>query len=189
MKLAAKIGFAAISIIYPFAVYFGARYFSVRYLVLMLVCVAAFRLLGAQTLKGFTLVAWLLVVAVLAGLSLWTNTDMGLQLYPVAINVSLLAMFAGSLWQSQTVVERLARLKNPNLPVQAIAYTRTVTKVWSVFFMANGMLAAWTVWYGDRDLWLLYNGFIAYLLIGLLVLVEWLIRQRVQARIQRGDVQ
>jgi uncharacterized membrane protein len=37
------------------------------------------------------------------------------------------------------------------------------------------------LWASER-VWALYNGLIAYLLIGTLFAVEWLVRQRVKAR-------
>ncbi len=35
--------------------------------------------------------------------------------YPVAVNLVMLAAFGGSLWTSMPVVERLARLREPDL--------------------------------------------------------------------------
>ncbi len=48
--------------------------------------------------------------------------------------------------------------------------------------MINGGVAAFTCWYGDTHLWTLWNGMIAYLLMGALMTSEWLVRQRVLRR-------
>ena len=61
--------------------------------------------------------------------------------YPVLVNAILLAVFAASLWRPPTVIERIARLREPDLPPAAVVYTRRVTIVWSVFFALNGAAA------------------------------------------------
>jgi len=77
-----------------------------------------------------------------------------------------------------SLVERLARLQEPELPTAAIRYTRRVTRVWCLFFIGNGLFSGWTVWHGDLALWSLYNGLISYLLMGALMAGEYLIRRR-----------
>lgn len=99
--------------------------------------------------------------------------------YPVLINAAMLAIFGGSLLSGSSVIERIARLRHPRLPADAIRYTRRVTKVWCVFFLCNGVTAAVLVMWAPRNWWVAYNGCISYVLIGLLVAGEWLIRPRV----------
>lgn len=110
------------------------------------------------------------------------KTHQLLLLYPVVVNVVMLAVFGGSLWSTMPIIERLARLQEPNLPLQAVRYTRRVTQVWSGFFIVNGSVALFTVAYGDMALWTLWNGMIAYLLMGTLMAGEWLIRRRLRKR-------
>ncbi len=76
----------------------------------------------------------------------------------------------------------LARLREPVLPEIAIVYTRQVTKVWCLFFMLNGLVAASLTLWAPLSWWTLYNGLIAYALMGLLFFIEWLIRQKVRGR-------
>ena len=101
---------------------------------------------------------------------------------PLADACALLAFFALSLWQGPPVVERLARLQEPELDARAIAYTRRVTQVWCAFFLLNGGVALATALWASDATWALYNGLIAYGLMGALMGVEWLVRQRVRAR-------
>ena len=110
------------------------------------------------------------------------KTHQLLLLYPVVVNAVMLAVFGGSLWSTMPIIERLARLQEPNLPLQAVRYTRRVTQVWSGFFIVNGSVALFTVAYGDMTLWTLWNGMIAYLLMGTLMAGEWLIRRRLRKR-------
>ena len=83
------------------------------------------------------------------------------KFYPVFVNLLMLSIFGASLRQPESFIERLARLKTPDLPPEAVRYTRRLTMVWCAFFVANGGAALWTVWSGDDVLWALYNGFVS----------------------------
>lgn len=182
MTRIATLGFAALTLLYPFAIYFGSQLTSPRYLVLALLCVAGLRLLGWQLGGFWARAGWLALIGGLAALSLWRNSDVGLRLYPVAVNASLLLVFFTSLFGRQTLVEQLARLKEPQLPPAAVVYTRRVTQVWCAFFVVNGGIACYTALWASQEIWLLYNGLIAYGLMGLVAGAEWLVRRRLQAR-------
>jgi len=91
----------------------------------------------------------------------------------------MLILFASSLNQSQTIIERLARLQEPELPESGVRYTRKVTKVWCGFFVLNGLIALYTC-FQPLELWTLYNGLISYLLAGSLFAGEWIVRQFVR---------
>ena len=124
---------------------------------------------------------WLVAAAgavCLAGVSIWGNALLPLKLYPVLVNAALLAAFAWSLASPPSMVERMARLTEPDLPPEAIAYTRTVTQVWCGFFVVNGSIALGTALWATQAVWSLYNGVIAYVLMGLLFAGEYLVRIR-----------
>lgn len=121
-------------------------------------------------------------VAVLAAAAAWVDGWLPLKLYPVAMNLALLAAFAASLRRGPSAIERLARLRDPALPPAAVAYTRRVTQVWCAFFLANAAISAATALWADDAGWALYNGLIAYVLMGALMGGEWLVRRRVRAR-------
>ncbi len=57
-------------------------------------------------------------------------------------------------------------------------YTRQVTGVWCGFFVVNAAIAVWTAVSASREIWALYNGFIAYIAMGTLFAGEWLLRRR-----------
>lgn len=137
---------------------------------------------------------WLMLSRLLAGgglllcaLSLLCREAGWLLYYPLLVSLGLLLLFGWSLFQPMSLVERLARLQEPELPTAAIRYTRRVTQVWCLFFVINGLLAAYTIYRGDLALWSLYNGLISYLLMGALMAGEYLIRRRIKARLaQQG---
>jgi uncharacterized membrane protein len=98
----------------------------------------------------------------------------------VLISAFMLGLFGLSLIVGPPIIERLARLREPQLPAKAIVYTRQVTIVWCVFFFCNGLLAAALTLWAPLSWWMLYTGLISYGLMGLLFAIEWLIRQRVR---------
>ncbi|PHM39828.1 DNA gyrase subunit B [Xenorhabdus mauleonii] len=127
---------------------------------------------------------WILSIAgITLGLaSLFLRNHHLLMYYPVVVNVVLLMIFAGSLRYGPPIIERVARLKEPDLPPEGVAYTRKVTYIWCLFFMFNGSVALGTCLYNDMNLWTVWNGMVSYLLIGLLISIEWLVRQRVRKK-------
>ncbi|MEW5248600.1 COG4648 family protein [Microbulbifer sp. 2201CG32-9] len=170
---------ALIIAVYPLAVYLGIQHFSLKSLLGFLLIIAALRFLLSR--EGGKVGARLIAAALAIVVSMsWLRNDAAALLwYPVLCNVALLAVFAWSLQQPQTIVERLARLRQPELSAGGVAYTRRVTKVWCAFFVANGVVATGTVLRGDMQLWALYNGLISYALMGLLLAGEWLVRRSI----------
>ncbi len=128
---------------------------------------------------------WLFAAVGTAALAVWAtafNAALPLKLYPALVNAAMLLLFGLSLRFPPTVVERMARLQDPDLPPEAIAYTRRVTQVWCGFFILNGGIAVITALWATERVWALYNGLIAYVMMGTLFAGEWLVRQRVKAR-------
>ncbi len=119
----------------------------------------------------------------LAAVSFWLDSSGAVLYYPVLVNAALLRVFAASLVSPPSVVERIARLREPALPPTAVVYTRRVTVAWAVFFVLNGAAAFYTARYTPLETWALYNGLIAYLLMAALFAVELAIRTVVKARL------
>ena len=171
---------AVVTLAYPLIVYLCLGLFEPRWLAVLLVALALVRLGVGRTAATWGVVAAALV---LAAFTWFGNAWMPLKLYPVGVNAFMLALFGASLVHPPSAVERLARLSDPDLPPVAVAYTRRVTQVWCVFFALNGLMALATAWWASDAVWTLYNGLIAYVLMGLLAGVEWLVRRRVRGRI------
>jgi uncharacterized membrane protein len=122
-----------------------------------------------------------ILVALLGLAALAGRSSVSLQYYPVLINLLFFILFAASLKQKETLIERLARRFEPDLPESGVRYTRRVTQAWCLFFVINGAIAWWSIGAGET-IWALYNGVIAYFLMGLMFAGEWLIRRRVKKR-------
>ncbi|MCL2875028.1 MAG: hypothetical protein FWF12_01770 [Betaproteobacteria bacterium] len=120
-------------------------------------------------------------VTLLGAMALLLRSSSSVLYYPVLVNAVFLLAFGGSLFQSQTLIERLARRFNPDLPPQGVRYTRKVTLAWCAFFVVNGGIAWWTTTQ-PMSVWALYNGLIAYVAMGVMFSGEWLIRRRVTRR-------
>lgn len=174
---------AAVMVAYPVLVYLGLSRFEPRSLALMLATVALVRALATRERTWLAVAAAALLVAAASALS---NQPLPLKLYPVLVNFVLLLAFGSSLVVPPSVIERLARLTEPNLPPEAVAYTRRVTAVWCGFFVCNGGIALATALWASDGAWALYNGLISYVLMGCLFAGEWLVRRRFKARVAHG---
>ena len=175
--------FVVLSVAYPLVVYWAMGRFEPRWLAVLLLVLALLR--AAATRQAVWLAA-AAGAALLATLATVFNEALPLKLYPALVNAVLLVVFATSLVFPPSAVERIARLTEPDLPPKGVAYTRRVTQVWCVFFVFNGTLALVTALWMSDGAWALYNGLIAYVLIGVLFSAEWLVRRRVRARHSHG---
>lgn len=170
----------AVSLAYPVVVYLALGHVSPRWIALLLVALALAR--AWVTRESFWLVAAALA-GVLAIAGALGDQWGPLKLYPALVNLVMFGLFAMSLWRGPTVVERLARLREPDFPPAAVAYTRRVTQVWCGFFVVNGLVATATALWASAGVWALYNGLLSYVAMGLLMGGEWLVRRRVRGRI------
>ena len=188
----AKIIFSAIVITYPIIVYFGLKYFEVRIIALALIIIALTRLFYVRRLKfeaagmprTYLIVAALLLVGISAMAS---NSSLLLQYYPVCLNALMLALFLFSLFRPPTIIEQIARMKEPDLPPAAIPYTRKVTMVWCGFFVFNGAMALYSISDTSMEFWVIYNGVISYCLIGILLVGESIIRRYIRRNAARHE--
>ncbi len=167
-----------LTLLYPLAIWLGQGRIEPRYLAMLLLVAAAARL---PAMKVSPAARWSGAGALLlVGGAVWSNALLPLKLYPVLVNLAFLVAFAWSLTTPQSIVERMARLSEPDLPASGVAYTRTVTKVWCAFFVVNGSIALATALWASQAVWSLYNGVIAYVAMGVLFAGEYLVRLKVK---------
>jgi len=174
------LGLLLAGLLYPFAVYFGMEHFAPWQFGLLL---GSLWLARALLVKGRPGSRWMAATAIMFCVLLALfDSPLLLRWYPVLISAFMLGLFVLSLKYGPPMIERLARLREPQLPEKAVVYTRQVTVVWCVFFLCNGLLAAALTLWAPLSWWMLYTGLISYGLMGLLFAIEWLIRQRVRGR-------
>jgi acyl-coenzyme A synthetase/AMP-(fatty) acid ligase/uncharacterized membrane protein/3-hydroxymyristoyl/3-hydroxydecanoyl-(acyl carrier protein) dehydratase len=120
-----------------------------------------------------------------------TNSALFLKLYPVLVNGAFLAAFAFTLLRPPNMIFRIAVFQDKTIrgslaEKRVEAYCRRVTRVWCLFFILNGVVAAWTVFFAPDGVWSLYNGGISYMVMGILFAGEWMIRKRVDKKMPRA---
>ncbi|EIY5094882.1 hypothetical protein ACOI6Z_17255 [Klebsiella sp. C239] len=170
---------------WPFIIWFGLAHNSLQGLLPLMALMLFLRF--RQTRRRAGALSVVTQIVAVAGMTLCIasyllKTHQLLLFYPVVVNSVMLAVFGGSLWSRMPIIERLARLREPDLPERAVRYTRRVTQIWCAFFIINGGIALFTALYGNLSLWTAWNGMISYLLMGTLMAGEWLVRQRVIKR-------
>ena len=94
----------------------------------------------------------------------------------------MLVVFLISLIYPPTIIEQIARFKDPNLPIEAVKYIRKVTILWCVFFLLNMIFSLYTALFFSIKMWMLYNGFIFYIIMGILFLIEFIVRYFIKLR-------
>lgn len=188
-RRAIKVALFILAAAYPAFVYLALMHWQwdVHYLLVLLIGILGLRLVldKRQSLGSNLHIVFALIAMIVLGLAF--SSDVGLRFYPVLINLAMLYLFALSLFFPPTVIERLARMTEPELPESGVRYTRKLTKVWCLFFVINGGIACYTALFSSYEIWAWYNGFISYLAIGLLFIVEYPIRLYVKNREQRRD--
>lgn len=180
MRQILNIALPLVGVLYPFFVYYGMDHIEPPVFALAL---GAVWLIRAPSLLREPGGRWMLGAAlVYCALLAVSGEAMLLRWYPTLISVLLLAAFGLSLKFGPPLVERIARVREPDLPASAIPYTRKVTWVWVGFFVWNaGVSAALTLW-APLAWWTLYNGFLVYFIMGPLFVGEWFVRKRARAR-------
>lgn len=182
-----KAVFAAILLAYPLLVYFGLNYLDIRVLALLLIVLAIARVVGilsaarSAPMRTQMIFAAFALIVVATTSFLFESID-ALRLYPVFVSGLLLILFSVSLFYPPTIIEKLARFSEPDLPPEGVAYTRKVTMVWCGFFVLNGGVALYTALENSFEVWTFYNGFLSYILMGGLFSIEYVVRQWVKRR-------
>ena len=98
-----------------------------------------------------------------------------LKYYPPFCNFFVFMVFFTSLFSKETVIQKIAKLCGDKLDKPALKYTRIVTYFWCILTFFNFIVSVWTIFQSDK-IWILFNGCISYILIGLLFAVEYIIR-------------
>jgi len=165
---------------YPFAVHLGLRHLDVRALALgvgaLLAVRGAWLLRRAEPAERRRLLVPLAAVAAPIAAALGSRDARALLLLPALVSGALALVFARSLVRGRPIIETIARLQAGPLPPDEVRYTRTLTRIWCGFFVANAAVAGALALAGPLALWTLYTGALAYLAIGLLLAGEQVYR-------------
>jgi uncharacterized membrane protein len=172
----------SVGIVFPFLVYFGLQVLPPAVLALVLLSLVGLRLAvdRARVPAWLWPLCWIAVAGLLAAAT-WAPVA-AMTAYPILVSLGFAAVFGHSLLRGPSIVERIARLRDPHLPDWVVAYTRHVTTVWVGFFLLNAAISAATALSGDLQLWTLYNGVVSYALMGTLFAGEFAVRTYLRRR-------
>lgn len=183
MRLLANSMMGLSTLLYPVAVFFGSNYFEPWKIAALLIVLLLVRLAAGYSSKHWSVPLTIAGIGYCA-FAMWSNQLDTLRFYPALVNGLMLLVFGLSLFSPPSLVERLARLQHPDLPPEGVIYTRRVTQVWCGFFIVNGALALATAVWASLEIWSLYNGLIAYLLMGVLFAAEYWVRIKTQKHVR-----
>lgn len=172
---------ALLSLGYPFAIYLGLTHFSARHvgamLLLLFVPTTAARLRRADRRDLWRVLPAPILALALILLTVASDDHRFVLALPVLVSLVIGAGFAASLRSDRSLIERFARMHLGDvLTVDEIRYCRSVTLAWTIFLGANAAIAGALAVWGPLSWWTLYSGLIAYVAIGTIFIVEFLIR-------------
>jgi len=124
----------------------------------------------------------------IALLTMVFNEPLFLLQTPVLISLFLLATFTWTLFRPPSMIERYAIMTHGALVPGESDYCRIVTYVWIAFFVVNAAIAESLALWAPMEIWALYAGGIAYVLIGTVFSVEYVVRSVRFRRFGNGPV-
>ncbi len=170
-----------LGVAYPALIYFALRAMEPRFVAFLVALLVVVRLALvspsrlAANVRALRLPA--ITIAIVMLITAASNDPLALLMAPTLLSLGLLAVFVRSLTESECIIERFARVQNPVLSEAQVRYCRRVTVVWCGFFLVNGSVALWLAIARSTQEWVVYTGFIAYVLMGLLFASEFVYRQ------------
>lgn len=176
-----------VTLLFPLALWLGEGRVAPAWLAGLLLLAGLARLPGAAPTLATRY--WAGGTILLALLAVWSGAALPLKFYPVLMSAAFLGVFAYSLAVPPSVVERWARRSDPMFPSAAVAYTRHVTQVWCLFFAVNGAIALYTALFASLAQWSFYNGFLSYVLMGILFAGEYFVRYHFKRRHHGSNAQ
>ncbi len=181
MRAALRILLVLLGVGYPLLVYLGLRFFEPRMVALFLGVTLLLRLaLGPRRRQvlslGKTLSFPLAMLGLAYALTFVFNDGVFFLFVPALFSAALLLSFGRSLLVPPSLVETFAQAIRSDLGDEQVAYCRRVTMLWTAFFLLNGSLSLALALAGSLEAWALYNGLIAYILMGMVFGGEFLYR-------------
>lgn len=172
-----SVAVVAATLLYPGIVYFCRSVVPPLAFVAVALALIALRLATLRSPVGrvwrMPLMTAATIIAVLAAL----DTPLAVKAYPAAVSLAAASVFAATLLYPPSLIERLARLREPDLPPAGQSYCRKVTIVWTVWLSANTIIAAALALAAYDEAWAIWTGFIAYLVMGALFAGEMAVRR------------
>ena len=166
-----KIFFGLFVFLYPFMVFYALQQnIAIRFVGLILLFAVMFSFFNTR--NKYVFVSGL----ILCFLIILFNQEIFLKLYPVLMNSCVCAIFALSLKKTPLITKFAQKIRKEPLDTKTLNYTRNATKAWAIFMLVNTFISLITVFLSN-EIWTIYNGFISYMLIGMMMLSEYIVRK------------
>ena len=166
-----KIFLGCFIVAYPFVVFYALKQnIAVKFIGLILLAMIIFSYLRNKNKYLF------MAGSLAAFMVIFFNQEIFLKLYPVLMNASVCSVFALSLRTTPLITQFAQKMQHKSLTKETFIYTRKATKAWAVFMFINTIVSLATV-FMSNEIWVLYNGFISYILIGTMMSMEYIIRK------------
>ena len=98
-----------------------------------------------------------------------------LRFYPPIMNFLIFMVFFSSLFGKETLIQKFARMSKSNLEPCELVYTKNLTYIWCIFLFLNFLVSVITIFLSDK-IWMFYNCFLSYFLVGTLFIIEYIVR-------------
>jgi uncharacterized membrane protein len=97
---------------------------------------------------------------------------------PILINLALAWLFGRTLVRGRMpLIARFAIMEQGTLSAELVTYTRTLTWLWTLLFIAAAIASLALALSGHRDAWSLFTNFLNYVLVAALFLGEFAYRR------------
>lgn len=160
---------AVLTVIYPFIVYTSLEAWGPGTLAMGLLVILTVRVLLRRDFRQPEQYLQLVLVGGLCVLAAWFQSEDLLRYYPVAMSLAFSGFFAVSLRSDTSMIERFANWSgDQEFETHQRRYMRQLTKVWALVLLLNASVAAYTACCMSLASWTVYNGLIAYIVLGVL---------------------
>ena len=173
LTIITKILLGIFVVIYPFVIFYALQQnIAIKFMGLVLLAVVIFSFLRNKNTYMFT------AGLTLCFLIMLFNQEIFLKLYPVLMNACMCAIFALSLNKKPLITKFAEKLQSRPLNKHEVQYTTKATIAWVIFMAINTVVSFITVFLSNQ-IWVWYNGLISYILIGTMMLGEYIVRKKV----------
>ncbi|MDQ3032091.1 MAG: hypothetical protein M3Y87_06720 [Myxococcota bacterium] len=182
LQVAGTVLNAVLVIAYPIAIFYGLTHFGARavsvMVLAMLVPSLAWRFRKADRATFWSMVRLPIAISMLVIGGIATDDRRFVLALPVLINAVLFVEFGSTLRAGATpMIERFARMREPELDAAKVGHCRQWTGAWCAFFLLNGAAAALLAVLAPLWWWTVYTGGIAYALMGAMLVAEYTTRR------------
>ena len=160
---------------YPFLIYFGLQHLPPTFFAVLLMILVAMRYGVLLPEERPVVIPMLLIYICYALVAAISGSEMMLLYYPAVVNFTLCGVFLNSLRQGDPLLLRFVRARGVPINEYVPLYMFNLTLIWAVFFIANGAISIWSG-FVSMEVWTLYNGFLSYCLVALLIGAEYVFR-------------